>query len=98
MMPYIRKHCFAVADILLMCVFQAKCSCIFTPRCFTEFVWYNLFLLSLSFKSRSSCFSADLNRATSDLVTLRHILFVLSQLIKFFKSLLTCLLMTFIEL
>ena len=87
----------SLADIPSMCAFQVKCSSIFTPRYFTELVGYNLFPLSLSFKPKSSCFFADLNRTSSVLLTLRHILFALSQLLKVYKSLLTCLLMTLIE-
>ena len=86
-----------LVDVPSMCGFQVKCLSIFTPRYFTEFVVYNFFPLSLSFKLKSSCFFADLNRTISVLLTLRHILFALSQLLKVYKSLLTCLLMTLIE-
>ena len=88
----------SLVDISSMCGFQVICLSIFTRRYFTELVGYNLFPLSLSFKPKSSSFFADLNRTSSVLLILRHILFALRQLFKVLKYLLTCLLTTLIEL
>ena len=100
-MLYFRSIAFVLlnlVDILPMCGFQVKCSSSFTPRYFTGLVGYNHFPLSLSFKSSLSYFLANLNRISSVLLTLRYILFALSQLLKFLKFSLTCLLTILVEL
>ena len=99
-MPYFRKHCICFVEFSRYSInvwFPGQVLIYFYSKYFPEFVGYDLFPLSLSFKPKSSCFFADLNNATSVLLTLKHILFALSQLLKVFKSLLTCLLMTLIE-
>ena len=59
---------------------------ILMPRYFNEFVVYNILPFNFSLKVVSVCFLIDLKRTTTALLTLRQILWALSQYERYFKS------------